>query len=172
MFEEGWVLDDARQRDLDELMTWFQNAGQVASWGGPRFRFPFSRTSFRDDCHWPEMASFCLRDPDGSLCAFGQLYDRNGRINLARLIVKPNRRGEGIGRRLVKMLMSVGAGLLQLSEFSLFVFRDNLPALGCYRSLGFEITQYPADQILADQCYYLTRPVERPEDGIQDILGP
>ncbi|MDH3747031.1 MAG: GNAT family N-acetyltransferase [Gammaproteobacteria bacterium] len=157
---DAWTLQRSDEVDIDVLMGWFDTEAEVITWGGPKFRFPYTRESFRKDCHWPEMASFSLRDPSEQLCAFGQMYDRNGRINLARLVVRPDRRGNGIGRQLVTMLMSVGPTLLPLGEFSLFVFRDNLPALKCYRSLGFEIQEYPADQILSDQCYYLTRPVK------------
>lgn len=156
---DNWTLARSEQSDIDALMGWFSTAKDVSDWGGPKFRFPFTLESFQRDCHWPEMASFSLRDGTGQLCAFGQLYERNHRINLARLVVRPSRRRQGIGRRLVTMLMSVGTRLLPLDEFSLFVFRDNLPALKCYRSLGFEVRDYPADQKLGDKCYYLTRPV-------------
>ena len=167
---DGWVLDRAGAGDLAELRSWFDDQRAVRSWGGPNFRYPFTEKSFVEDCHWPDMASFCLREParprggapdSGTrlrFAAFGQLYDRSGRINLARLIVHPARRGRGIGRRLVGLLMNAGARLLPLKEYSLFVYRDNDAALSCYRSMGFEISDYPADQVLADECYFLTRP--------------
>lgn len=163
--DERWVLVEATDADIDELMTWLGTADDVVIWGGPTFRFPFTPESFREDCHWGKMMSFSLRDVDNLQAGFGQIYDRNGRINLARLIVHPARRGRGIGRRLVEMLMAVGPGLLTMPEFSLFVFRNNEAALRCYISLGFEISDYPDDQILADQCYFLTRPVE---DGCRE----
>jgi len=146
-------------------MTWFDDAKAVDIWGGPKFRYPFTPKSFREDCHWPEMASYSLRSPERLFCAFGQFYNRYSRINLARLIVHPRYRGQGIGRRLVTSLMRAGQRNLPLKEFSLFVYRDNLPALECYRSLNFEIADYPADEILADQCYYLTRPVGNLEEA-------
>lgn len=161
----AWALEEADEADVNTLMTWFHDAADVAIWGGPRFRFPFDRDTFREDCHWPDMASYSLRDPEQRFCAFGQFYKRNGRINLARLIVHPRCRGQGIGRRLVTSLMQVGQSRLPLDEFSLFVYRDNVPALECYRSLGFQIADYPADEILADRCYYLTRPVGNLEES-------
>ena len=156
---DAWTLQRSVESDFDDLMGWFDVAAEVSRWGGPKFRFPFTRETFLNDCHWPEMASFSLRDPADQLCAFGQLYDRNCRINLARLVVRPDRRGQGLGRRLITMLMSVGPTLYSLDEFSLFVLRDNVPALECYKSLGFEIQKYPADEDLGEECYYLTRPV-------------
>lgn len=157
--DNSYMLERSSESDIDTIMAWFDTRGDVTVWGGPKFRFPFTRDSFRNDCHWPEMDSFSLRDLGGELLAFGQLYDLNHRINLARLIVRPDRRGQGVGRCLIGKLMDVGQTLLPLDEFSLFVLRDNLAALNCYRSLGFEIQDYPPDQVFADVCYYLTRPV-------------
>ena len=96
--------------------------------------------------------------PSNALAAFGQFYDRNGRINFARLVVRPGHRRRGVGKRLLGLLMSRAAEELPLDEFSLFAYRDNAAALGCYRSMGFTIQDYPADQFLANECYFLTRP--------------
>ena len=157
----GWALVEATERDLLELMTWFQDAPSVMEWGGPAFRFPFSEESFRIDCHWGKMASFRLDDPERRFAAFGQLYQRYDRINLARLVAHPEMRGRGVGKRLIALMLAVGPKLLPCKEFSLFVFRDNIMALECYRSMGFVIRDYPSGAPLPDQCYYLTRPAEQ-----------
>ena len=159
---DSWRLERATDRDVDELMTWFDGERSVGVWGGPNFRYPFDRTSFVEDCHLQDMATFCLRNQEDLMCAFGQVYERNNRINLARLIAHPAMRGQGLGRRLVEMLMMIGAGLFELEEFSLFVYRDNTPALECYRSLGFTVQDYPPDESMEDLCYYLTRPADLP----------
>ena len=153
-----WRLTRADDRDMDVLMTWFSSEAEVDVWGGPKFRYPFTVNTFRTDCHWPEMPSYCLRAASGAMCAFGQYYDRNGYMNLARLVVAPEHRGRRLGTELVTRLMQVAAEDLTLDEFSLFVYRDNTPALKLYQSLGFGIQEYPPDQMLADKCYFLTRP--------------
>ena len=155
---DGWKLVEATEQDLLDLMTWFQDAPSVLEWGGPAFRFPFTAESFRKDCHWGKMASFRLDDPGGRFAAFGQLYRRYGRINLARLVAHPTMRGCGVGKRLIAHMLEVGPKLLSCKEFSLFVFRDNIMALECYRSMGFVIRDYPSGAPMPDQCYYLTRP--------------
>ena len=157
---DGWVLDRASPTDLASLRAWLDTAAAVRNWGGPNFRYPYTNETFEADCHWPAMDSFCLRDPEGRLAAFGQVYDRDGRINFARLIAKPSLRGRGVGRRLVGLLMVAGARLFPLDEYSLYVYRDNESALSCYRAMGFEIADYPAKAPLAGECYFLTRPVD------------
>lgn len=155
----GWRFDNADESIIDEIMRWVPDKRSVKTWGGPEFRFPYTRETFLEDCHWGEIASLALHDADGQLAAFGQVYVRHGRINLARLIAHPERRGQGIGKRLVERLMCHGAALFPLDEFSLYVYRDNLPAYHCYKSLGFEVDDYPQQDPLADVCYYMTRPV-------------
>jgi ribosomal protein S18 acetylase RimI-like enzyme len=153
----------AAESDIDELMRWFPDERSVRVWGGPEFRFPFTRHSFTEDMHWGRMDAFCLCGDRDRIAAFGQLYVRYERINLARLVVDPERRGRGIGKELVGRLLDAGRRIFACEEFSLFVFRDNVSALACYRSMGFEITAYPDGMPLADECYYLTRPVAMPQ---------
>jgi ribosomal protein S18 acetylase RimI-like enzyme len=138
-------------------MTWFPEADAVMIWGGPSFRHPFTRSTFFEDIYWGRLESFSLRDPSAMLAGFGQLYDRDGRVHLARLVVKPTMRGEGIGKRLINMLMTAGQSRVPGDEFSLFVFRDNMPAYECYKSMGFVVSDYPDDMPHADVCYYLIK---------------
>ena len=156
---DGWTLRKASSSDIEALLQWFPTFDDVNVWGGPSFRYPFTRDSFFADLYWGEMASFCLFDPANDFVAFGQVYDRDERIHLARLVVAPEMRGQGSGKRLVEMLMEAGREVYPRDEVSLFVFRANTPAYECYKSLGFEIQPYPDDMPHADVCYYLTRPV-------------
>jgi ribosomal protein S18 acetylase RimI-like enzyme len=159
---DGWMLMASAPADVDAMMLWFGGRADVEIWGGPSFRFPFTRRSFRKDIYWGRMASYSLFDPRGRFTGFGQLYVRSGRINLARLVVDPELRGHGVGKRLVALLMEAGAAQFPCNEFSLFVFRDNLRAFRCYEAMGFVIDDYPDDMPHADVCYYLTRPVDEP----------
>ena len=157
--DQDWTLGPSAERDIDALMKWFPDQESVRIWGGPIFRFPFNRHSFAEDVHWGRMTSYSLRDADDALAAFGQVYPRYERIHFARLISNPEKRRQGIGKRLLMMLMQVTPADYAFTEYSLFVFRDNTPALNCYRSLGFEIVDYPDDAPMADDAYYLTKPI-------------
>lgn len=157
--KDDWVLEESTAIDVEELMSWFPQDADVLVWGGPAFRYPFTRKTFFEDVHWGRMLSFSLRDPARTFSAFGQVYERIGRINLARLIVHPGMRGRGVGKRLLEMLMTASRGLFACEEYSLFVYRENVTALECYKSMGFVIRDYPDGVPYADICYYLTRPV-------------
>ena len=59
----------------------------------------------------------------------------------------------------VAALIEAGPTMSSADEFSLFSYRHNAAALGCYQSMGFVIHEYPEGAPMADLCYYLTRPV-------------
>lgn len=160
MASQDYRLEPATEADLGALMGWFETERDVKIWGGPEFRYPCTRETFLHDTRWKEMATFALREPSGEMVGFGQLYDRIGRINLARLIVRSDQRGKGLGKTLIAKLLDAGPRLLPLQEFSLFVYRYNTPALECYKSMGFEINDYPENHALAGEALYLTRPVK------------
>jgi ribosomal protein S18 acetylase RimI-like enzyme len=154
-------LNAVTELDIAQLMSWFPTERSVNLWGGPKFRYPFTPKSFHEDVRWREIDTFRLVGSSGELLAFGQFYERHGRINLARLVVDPNRRGQGLGKQLVALLMDRGREKFPLGEFSLYVYNDNLTARACYVSMGFEEIDYPPDDELADSCTYMTRPVDK-----------
>lgn len=157
--DDGWTLLGLADADIDELMSWFPDAGSVDIWGGPQFRFPFTRESFLEDCQVGNMASYCLRDPNGEMAAFGQLYDRHGRAHLARLITNPAKRRQGVGKRLITLIIEAATQSGNYTEASLFVYRENTPAHRCYLALGFVVQDYPDDARMKDKCFFLTRPI-------------
>lgn len=157
LVEDGWSLVEPGDADIGELMNWFPDAHAVDIWGGPRFRYPFTHESFREDCRFEEMSSYCLRDPGGAMTAFGQVYDRYERSHLARLIAHPEMRRQGIGKRLITMLIRASRHLYGHSECSLFVYRNNDPAYRCYLAMGFTLQEYPDDAPMKEECYFLTR---------------
>lgn len=154
--DDGWTLLPSVAEDIDELMGWFRSRDDVEIWGGPEFRYPFTRQTFLEDINWGRMRTFSLTDPAGEFVAFGQVYKRKGRIHLARLIAHPGRRRQGVGKRLIRMLMAEGRRVYRRDDYSLFVFRGNRAAYDCYRSLGFVVSDYPDDTPYADVCYFLT----------------
>ena len=155
--DDGWSLASAKDADIDEVMTWFHDAASVDIWGGPGFRFPFTRETFQHDCRLDIMDSYSLRDNQGRLAAFGQSYERDGRGHLARLVSNPVLRRREAGRQLIRMIIASLEERCDYDEYSLFVYRHNEPAYQCYLSLGFVVQDYPDDAPMPDTCYFLTR---------------
>jgi ribosomal protein S18 acetylase RimI-like enzyme len=71
------------------------------------------------------------------LVAYGELWadDDEAGVELARLIVAPGERGQGLGRRLATMLANRARSTCPL--VFLRVHPDNIAALRCYAAAGF-----------------------------------
>jgi ribosomal protein S18 acetylase RimI-like enzyme len=138
---------------LPQLMAWFEDAAQVRTWGGPEFRFPFDARSFREDSKVDEISSWSLVAGD-TLAAFGQCYPRIGRCHVGRVAVSPQRRGEGLGTRLIRDMSAWGIAEFGARELSLFVNKDNPAAHRLYRRLGYRELPYP-DPAFMPAAHYM-----------------
>lgn len=132
---------------IDALMSWFPDRDSVVAWGGPSFRYPFSRNSFLEDIHWHRVPTFVLLDVAGAMIGFGQTYEKEGRGHLARLIVSRGQRHKGYGKVLVEQLCEKARELYSCSQYSLYVLRTNDVAIRCYSKAGFEEAPYPSDDV-------------------------
>ncbi len=75
---------------------------------------------------------------DGRLVAYGELWvdDDEAEVELARLIVDPGERGQGLGRHLVTALAALARS--RYPQVFLRVHPDNVIARRCYAGTGFE----------------------------------
>jgi RimJ/RimL family protein N-acetyltransferase len=86
--------------------------------------------------------------------AYGQIMDidtAGGTAHLGRLIVDPDRRGEGLGRELVEGLLEICFDDLGLRRVTLRVFRWNTSALLCYLSAGFRVEGIVPDAVTYEE---------------------
>ena len=145
-FSEAWLPD---------LMRWFEDADACRVWGGPSFRFPFTRDTFRADARLDSLATFALSADGATLIGFGQYYLRAGRCHLGRLAIAPAHRGRGLGGALVRELCRTGSENLGVDTYSLFVLPGNERAVRLYERLGFAPARYPEPDPVFDDCVYM-----------------
>ena len=143
---------------LPELMTWFADADQLRTWGGPDFRFPFTTASFREDSKVDSIDSFSLVSEGGALAAFGQCYLRVGRCHFGRVGVSPRWRGQGHGTQLFREMAGWGRTEFGPRELSLFVDKSNAEARRLYLRLGFREVPYPEAMPPGMNAHYMTAP--------------
>lgn len=148
-FSEAW---------LPELMSWFEDPHACRVWGGPGFRFPFTRDTFRADARLDDLATFVLISDGAGLLGFGQYYLRVGRCHLGRLVIAPGHRGRGLGGSLVRELCRAGSADLGVETCSLFVLPGNERAIRLYERLGFAPARYPEPDPMFDDCVYMVAP--------------
>jgi GNAT superfamily N-acetyltransferase len=85
-----------------------------------------------------DVQPWLLVDPEGHPVAYGELWDdeEEDEQEVARLIVDPNRRGNGVGAHLVERLVALARASARSSCF-LRVDPTNDRALALYRRSGF-----------------------------------
>ena len=124
---------------FDQLIAWSPTAETLLQWAGPRFRHPLDRGQLEE----------LLRDPAllFTVVSAGEVVGHAGvgridpeawHASLMRILIgDPARRGRGLGEIIVRRLIEIGFGELDLDRLYLNVLRDNARAIRLYEGLGF-----------------------------------
>lgn len=124
--------------DYEALATWIPDANACTRWAGPLISFPLSVASLSVELKVANGISYTLTDVDGNPIAFGQYWAvAPSAVHLGRIIVSPHARSRGIGRILCELLIARAVQTTDATTVTLRVYRDNVPALNLYKSLGF-----------------------------------
>lgn len=150
---------DATTADLEVVASWICSQCECELWAGSGVRFPPEPDALAVQIDLANAASICLFEEQG-LAAFGQLLFRTPkRVHLARVIVRPDVRGRGIGRSLVQELLSRAAESGSLLV-TLNVYRDNAAAIALYGDLGFRRAERLEDDPPSSGTWFMTRSIE------------
>ncbi len=126
--------------DDAQLISWFADAAQLRRFAGPSLHWPLSSEQLQTVRTTPRLSAFsAVSSADGArVCGHIEvvMMGRASRARLARVVLAPDCRGQGLGRSLVELGMEE-ARLRGVREVELFVFVDNRPARRVYESLGF-----------------------------------
>lgn len=127
--------------DYEALTNWIVDREACLRWAGLRVCFPFTAEGLPALLQVAGCTTCVLvhaDDPESRMLGFGQYWPRPGdAVHLARLIIDPNRRGLGLGRRLCLALMQHAVAATGAQAVSLRVFRNNAAAVALYTGLGF-----------------------------------
>lgn len=127
--------------DYLALGGWVRDADTCLRWAGPKLKYPFKPARLSRLLAEPGANSFVMsRGPAAPALGFGQFWVRDpGVAHLARIILAPTARGQGLGTTLCELLMAEATHAVGASAFTLRVYRDNDPALAIYERLGFAV---------------------------------
>ena len=101
----NYSVHPACPEDLRTILSWVGTTDLFRQWGGPFLGFPGTPESVWSAIGATPENAFSLFDSAGELVGFGQAYVRDPNVHLARLIVAPSRRGQGLGRILTMKLI-------------------------------------------------------------------
>jgi ribosomal protein S18 acetylase RimI-like enzyme len=138
-YTAGMRLDGFRPEDATEIAAWPASAAEAASWAGAAARWPVAAADilvWHDD---PSVRTFVLHD-GGQAVAYGEIWvdEEEREIELARIIVRPDRRGQGAGRLLVQLLLARSQDF-GLPVAFVRVVPANTAALACYQGAGLTL---------------------------------
>ena len=153
------TLQPLNNTHIIELMNRFNSQHDITQWAGPYFGYPFTVQTFTEGLNLDVSASFVLVGQQNVLLAFGQYYQRKNKCHLARLVVNPIYRGEGIAATLIKELCKHGQLNLNVTDSSLFVYENNLVAVLAYKKLGFIVAANQEKSSLPDNCVYMVKAI-------------
>jgi len=125
-----------------ELCNWIQNQKDLVYWSGNTFSGkPFNPRSLKLHCLQKNISPMGWLDQEGKLLVYGEIVKKpnSNRLNFCRIIVRPNQRDKGYGKKFCKSLIEISQKSGNYRSIRLNVLSNNKPAIYCYSSLGFEI---------------------------------
>ncbi len=140
-------LRPATNDDLADILSWLTTAESLKLWGGPLLTFPPDVAKTWCEIGANDNNSFVLVDQQDRVLGFGQTLQREAHaIHLARIILAPDTRGQGLGRVLCEQLMQTAIKQHQPAKITLNVYQENEVAVSLYRSLGFVLADHHSMQ--------------------------
>ena len=130
-------LEPFRAAHAREVAGWAATAEEARRWGGQAAVWPVAASVFSAWHADPDVWPFVLVR-SGVLLGYGEVWiDTEEReVELGRIIVRPEHRGQGLGRLLVTLLLEQAAKTGYRAAF-VRVTPNNAAALACYRRAGF-----------------------------------
>jgi [ribosomal protein S18]-alanine N-acetyltransferase len=138
------VVRDATLADLEVVASWVRTADDCRMWAGPAVSFPLRLDRLAAEIGFAEAENLVLGD-EAAPDAFGQVAPKDGgRGHLARVIVRPDARGRGLGCAIVSALVE-RASAQGVRVASLNVYATNTAARHVYEVAGFVAAPWPED---------------------------
>jgi ribosomal-protein-alanine N-acetyltransferase len=126
---EGLSPRPLRAGDLEQVCA-IERASFGTPWSRPLFEEELKRP---DLCHW-----LVLENGDGAVAAYGGFWLAVDEAHFTNIAVRGDRRGQGLGRRLLRALLEQARGL-GCVRATLEVRPSNAAALGLYQGEGFSV---------------------------------
>ena len=134
--------------DADTIISWIQNERIFRFWCADRFdSYPITGEDlirqYEDMAFNDDIFHFVAYDDNGPVGHFNIRFpDRNDidTVRLGFVIVDNKRRGEGLGKQMIKMALDYAVQFMNAKKVTIGVFAENASAIHCYLNAGFKDT--------------------------------
>ncbi len=138
----AWQLTSFQPWHAPSIARWVQ-AEQQLRWLAPSTRPPLTAEKV---LRWKKSggeAFVLVNSGKGSPLGYGEINPMgqgDGYVWLGHVVVRPDRRGQGLGSFLLRALLAEAFERQNATRVALIVFPDNHAALRCYRRAGFGLS--------------------------------
>lgn len=131
----GWRLAAPAPHHAPTVASWSESAAQAEAWVAMALD-PFPPRIVAGWWEAPFSTPWVLTDEEGIAAGYGEIWEVGDQLELARLIVDPERRRQGVGRQLVAALLDEARGHGLTACYSR-VAPHNVAARGLCQASGF-----------------------------------
>lgn len=126
-----------KDSDAEKILSWCVDEKSFYQWtAGVLGDFPLTREQF---CGLGKLMRFTALDEKEVVGFFtmrnpGETLDE---VRFGFVIIDPRRRGQGVGKEMIRLGLEFAKHVYRAEKASLGVFENNMPAYWCYRAAGF-----------------------------------
>lgn len=156
-------LEKFEPQDFERLIPWIKDGDDIIQWAGPQFTFPLDLSQL--EAYWQVSQQIpvvrkiykAIQTTDGRVVGHIELNNIDTRNRLAvisRVLVDPAERGKGIAAAMMYRVCAIGFDEMHLHRLSLNVYDFNLPAVACYKKVGFVVEGLQREIALSSKGYW------------------
>lgn len=149
--------------DFSRLIPWIEDADAIIQWAGPQFTFPLDVGQI--EAYWkvsqqtPVIRKIYKAFEMNNKQVVGHIElnnidTRNLNAVVSRVLVDPAQRGKGIAGQMMLEVCAIAFDEMHLHRLSLNVYDFNLPAIACYKKVGFAIEGLQREVALSSKGYW------------------
>ena len=123
------------------LINWVKDEETMLNFAGIGFQYPLTEQQLIDYINkYPQRLLFIGLDEELNPVAYGEVIPQeNNSARLGHLIIgESENRGQGLGKKLIQLLIAEAKKQLLISRIDLFLLEGNQPAQNCYLNYGFQ----------------------------------
>ncbi len=131
--------------DAETIISWIKNEYNFRQWSADRYKnYPISANDMNDyynrEKSKNQMWIMSAYDESGIVGHFTLRFPKKEiqEIRLGFVIVDDKKRRKGYGKELVQLAIQYAFDSIKGSKISLGVFENNMAAIRCYKSCGFQ----------------------------------
>ena len=142
------------EKDATLLISWLPDRASSLLWGGRVYDWPIRPMQIVERQKKPEVMSFIMVDSEGMKVGFIEILKvTNEEYRLCRVIISSAiGKGNGYGKKLVKLAVSYVRDNFMAKQVTLAVFERNERAVYCYKSVGFTLVSRDVNARVFDGC--------------------